>query len=59
MQRPGRRTLIAVAVLALWLGGLGVLVQRELFRPHVERLAEAGMRVTPGAQSTSVSDGLP
>jgi transglutaminase-like putative cysteine protease len=49
MQRPGRRTLIAVAVLALWLGGLGVLVQRELFRPHVERLAEAGMRVTPGA----------
>jgi transglutaminase-like putative cysteine protease len=48
-RRPGRRTLLAIAVLALWIGGLGVLVQRELFRPHIERLAEAGMRVTPGA----------
>jgi hypothetical protein len=29
--------------------GLGLLTQRELFRPHIEQLAEAGLRVTPGA----------
>jgi transglutaminase-like putative cysteine protease len=29
-------------------------VRRELFRPHVERLAEAGMRVTPGASFYAV-----
>jgi transglutaminase-like putative cysteine protease len=49
MGRPGRRASIAVGVLALWLAGLGVLVQRELFRPHAERLTEAGLRVTPSA----------
>jgi transglutaminase-like putative cysteine protease len=48
-RRFGRRGLLALGVLALWLGGLGVLVQRELFRPHIEQLAEAGLRVTPGA----------
>ncbi|MEP6620416.1 MAG: transglutaminase-like domain-containing protein [bacterium] len=47
--RLGRRGLLAAGVLALWIGGLGVLVQRELFRPHTEQLAEAGLRVTPGA----------
>ena len=36
-------------MLALWLVGLGLLTQRELFRPHTEQLAEAGLRVTPGA----------
>ncbi len=49
MARPGKRTLLAIAVLALWLGGLGVLVRRELFQPKTERLAEAGLRVSPGA----------
>jgi transglutaminase-like putative cysteine protease len=49
MRRPGKRALIAIGVLALWIAGLGVLVQRELFRPHAERLAEAGLRVTPSA----------
>jgi hypothetical protein len=32
-----------------WLAGLGLLVQRELFRSPVERLAEAALRVTPDA----------
>ena len=49
MGRPGRRASIAIGILALWLAGLGVLVQRELFRPHAERLTEAGLRVTPSA----------
>lgn len=49
MKRPGRRASIAMGILALWVGGLGLLVQRELFRPHTEQLVEAGMRVTPSA----------
>lgn len=49
MQRPGKRATIAIGILVLWLAGLGVLVQRELFRPHAEHLTEAGMRVTPSA----------
>src|SRR3954471_1039275 len=48
-RRLGNRTLLAVGILALWIGGLGLLAQRELFRPHTEQLAEAGLRVTPGA----------
>ena len=47
--RLGRRGMWAAGILALWLGGLAVLTQRELFRPDVEQLAEAGLRVTPGA----------
>jgi hypothetical protein len=49
MRRPGRRTLVAIGILALWVAGLGVLVRRELFRPHSEHLVEAGLRVTPSA----------
>ncbi|MES2180065.1 MAG: transglutaminase-like domain-containing protein [Gemmatimonadota bacterium] len=45
----GKRGVAAVAVLVLWLTGLGLLTQRELFRPHTERFAEAGLRITPGA----------
>ncbi|MBA3671605.1 MAG: hypothetical protein H0W68_06230, partial [Gemmatimonadaceae bacterium] len=48
-RRLGRRGLAAAAVLTLWMVGLAVLVQRELFQPHTEQLAEAGLRVTPGA----------
>lgn len=53
-RRIGRRGLLALGVLALWLGGLGVLVRRELFRPHAEQLTEAGLRVTPGASFFAV-----
>lgn len=49
MRRPGKRATIAIGIVALWVAGLGVLVQRELFRPHIEQLQEAGMRVTPSA----------
>ncbi len=44
-----KRALWAGGIIFLWLAGLGVLLQRELFRPHTEQLAEAGLRVTPGA----------
>lgn len=49
MRRPGRRTLVAAGILLLWVAGLGMLVRRELFRPHAEHLVEAGLRVTPSA----------
>ena len=48
-NRFGKRGLLAIGILAVWLGGLALLAQRELFRPHTEMLAEAGLRVTPGA----------
>jgi transglutaminase-like putative cysteine protease len=54
MRRPGKRALVATGVLALWIAGLGMLVQREMFRPKTERLAEAGLRVTPGASFYAV-----
>ncbi len=49
MRRPGKRASIAIGIVLLWLAGLGVLVRRELFRPHTEQLVEAGLRVTPSA----------
>ena len=49
MRRPGRARCSRIGILALWIVGLGVLVQRELFRPHAEQLTEAGLRVTPSA----------
>lgn len=48
-NRFGKRGLLAIGILSVWLGGLALLAQRELFRPHTEMLAEAGLRVTPGA----------
>lgn len=40
-----KRRWAAIGVIALWVAGLGVLTRRELFRPHLERLAEAALRV--------------
>ncbi|MDQ2668247.1 MAG: transglutaminase-like domain-containing protein [Gemmatimonadota bacterium] len=48
-RRFGNRGLLAAGIVVLWLVALGLLTQRELFRPHTEQLAEAGLRVTPGA----------
>lgn len=52
-----RRVIAAIAIVALWLGGLGMLVRREYFRPHIERLAEAALRITPGAVFYAVMQG--
>ncbi len=42
-----RRGWTAVGVVVLWAGGLAALVRQQYFQPNVERLAEAGSRVTP------------
>jgi hypothetical protein len=52
-----RRGVVAGAILLGWVAGLGVLVRREYFRPQVERLAEAAMRVTPGPSYYAVLQG--
>lgn len=44
-----RRAWTAAAILVLWAVGLAALVRRQYFQPNVDRLAEAGTRVTPGA----------
>jgi hypothetical protein len=36
---------LAIVVVVLWLGGLGFLANRELFRPRLDRLTEAGLRI--------------
>src|SRR5918999_994361 len=52
-----RRGVVAGAILVGWIAGLGLLVRREYFRPQVERLAEAAMRVTPGPSYYAVLQG--
>ena len=52
-----RRGWTAAIVLVLWVGGLAALIRREYFQPNVERLAEAAMRVTPGAVFYAVLQG--
>jgi hypothetical protein len=44
----GRRGIVGMIVVLLWLGGLGMLAFRELASPTTERLTEAGRRVVPG-----------
>jgi transglutaminase-like putative cysteine protease len=44
-----RRAMLGGTIVAAWIAGLAVLVRREYFRPQVERLAEAALRVSPGA----------
>jgi hypothetical protein len=51
------RGVVAGAILAAWAVGLGLLARREYFRPQVERLAEAAMRVTPGPTYYAVLQG--
>lgn len=52
-----RRTIVGIAIVAAWGGGLGVLVQREYFRPRLERLAEAATRVTPATMYYAAMQG--
>lgn len=44
-RNPSRRGLVAIGVLLLWVAGLGLLARRELFRPRLDQLAEAGLRI--------------
>ena len=52
-----KRAVVGAAILAAWLAGVGLLVRREYFRPQYERLAEAAMRVSPGAVFYGVMQG--
>ncbi len=52
-----RRGTAAVVVLGLWAGGMVALIRQQYFQPNVERLAEAAMRVTPGAVFFAVLQG--
>jgi hypothetical protein len=52
-----RRGLVGIAIVLAWLGGIGVLVTREYFRPRLEQMAEAALRVSPGAVYYGVMQG--
>ena len=47
--RVTRRGAIAVAVLLAWIAGLGLYLRREARNAPAQRLAEAALRVSPGA----------
>ncbi len=52
MTRRGHgraRALAALALLLAWGGGMALLVRREFFQGRAQRLAEAAMRLNPGA----------
>ncbi len=50
LLRRGRyRITVALVLLAAWAGGLAFLVRREFFQGSAERLAEAALRLSPGA----------
>jgi hypothetical protein len=55
--RERRRSGIAAVVLVAWVAGLGVLAQRELFMGSAQRLAEAALRLSPGATYFRVDQG--
>ena len=52
-----RRAMVGWVIIAAWLVGLGLLARREFFRPEIERLAEAALRVQPGAVYYGVMQG--
>ena len=52
-----RRALLGGGIIAAWLAGLVLLVQREYFRPRAERLAAAAARVAPGVTFYGVMQG--
>jgi hypothetical protein len=49
--------MVGGAIIAAWLIGLAVLIRQEYYRPQLERLAEAGIRVSPGAVFYGVMQG--
>ena len=52
-----KRVVTAVAIVLAWIAGIGMLVRREYFRPHIDRLAEAALRVQPAALFYAVLQG--
>ncbi len=57
-RRRGRwRGLTAVVIVVAWLAGVAVLVRREFFVGTAARLADAALRLSPGASYFVVSQG--
>jgi hypothetical protein len=56
-RRGQLRGLLAVAILTAWAGGMTLLVQREFFIGSSARLAEAALRIAPGATFFVVEQG--
>jgi hypothetical protein len=52
-----RRAMVGGAIIVAWLAGIALLVHREYFRPQYERLAEAGLRISPGVVFYGVMQG--
>jgi len=52
-----KRAMVGAAIIVAWLAGIALLIQREYFRPQFERLAQAGVRVTPGVAYYGVMQG--
>jgi hypothetical protein len=48
-RRGQLRTAVAAAILVAWGGGVALLVRREFYVPNTQRLAEAALRISPGA----------
>jgi hypothetical protein len=57
MIRKGKRAMVGALIIVAWLAGLALLIRREYFRPQYEKLAEAGMRITPGVVYYGVMQG--
>lgn len=56
-RRGQVRLLAAVVILGAWGGGLTALVRREFFQGRPQRLAEAALRLSPGATYFAVERG--
>ncbi len=52
-----RRMSVGLAVLVLWLGGLAALGHREMFGSGADRLAMAGLLVSPGSDFYEITRG--
>jgi transglutaminase-like putative cysteine protease len=52
-----RRAVVAAVIIAAWGAGLALLIRQQYFRPAVERLADAALRVTPGVVYYAVMQG--
>ena len=49
--------MVGGVIIVAWVAGLALLVRREYFRPQVERLAEAAMKVAPASVYYGVMQG--
>jgi transglutaminase-like putative cysteine protease len=52
-----KRVLAALVIVTAWIAGSAMLVRRQLFKPQIERLAEAALRVSPTAVFYAVMQG--